>query len=103
MPFEVRRKSPNFSTLKRYSKKSLENNKKTIDNHIPKCYTIIKEREVVNMMKWFGRIVVMLEVVFLLWLFVSWVDIIADNTQPNPQHSQYNAFVMMVENFEEKN
>lgn len=55
------------------------------------------------MMKWFGRIVVMLEVVFLLWLFVSWVDIIADNTQPNPQHSQYNAFVMMVENFEEKN
>lgn len=57
----------------------------------------------VNMMKWFGRIVVMLEVVFLLWLFVSWVDIIADNTQPNPQHSQYNAFVMMVENFEEKN
>ena len=55
------------------------------------------------MMKWFGRIVVMLEVVFLLWLFVSWVDIIADNTQPNPHHSQYNAFVMMVENFEEKN
>lgn len=93
----------NFTTLKCYSKKSLENNKKTIDNHIPKCYTIIKEREVVNMMKWFSRIMVTLEVLFLLWLFVSWVDIIADNTQPNPQHSQYNAFVILTENFEEKN
>ena len=53
-----------------------------------------------TMMKWFGRVVVMLEVVFLLWLFVSWVDIVADNTQPNPTHSKYNAFVMMTENFE---
>ena len=50
------------------------------------------------MLKRFGRIVVTLEVLFLLWMFVSWVDIIADNTQPNPQHSGYNLFVMMTEN-----
>ena len=53
-----------------------------------------------NMMKWLGRVVVALSVVFMLWLFASWVDIIADNTSPNPVHSEYNAFVMMVESAE---
>ena len=38
------RKNPNFSTLKRYSKKTLENSKKTIDNNLPKCYTNSRKR-----------------------------------------------------------
>lgn len=41
-------------------------------------------------------------IAILFWVFASWVDIIADNTQPNPQHSEYNMFVMMVE-YAEKN
>ena len=36
-------------------------------------------------------------VVFLLWNFFSWCDIVADNCDPNPTHSQYNLFVIMTE------
>ena len=36
-------------------------------------------------------------VVFLLWGCLSWCDIIADNCDPNPTHSQYNLFVVMTE------
>ena len=34
--------------------------------------------------------------VFILafWLILSWVDIVADNSKPNPSHSPYNAFVL---------
>lgn len=32
----------------------------------------------------------------LLWAFISWVDIVADNCKPNPQHSEYNMFVLMT-------
>lgn len=31
-----------------------------------------------------------------IWFFLSWVDIVADNSQPNPTHSQYNMFVLMT-------
>ena len=37
-------------------------------------------------------------VLFGAWAFASWCDIVADNTQPNPVHSEYNLFVMMTEN-----
>lgn len=32
----------------------------------------------------------------LLWAFISWCDIVADNCKPNPQHSEYNLFVLMT-------
>lgn len=32
----------------------------------------------------------------LIWLFVSWMDIVTDNCHPNPTHSRYNAFVLMT-------
>lgn len=32
----------------------------------------------------------------LLWFFLSWVDIVTDNCEPNPHHSPYNAFVLMT-------
>ena len=38
-----------------------------------------------------------LSIAFILWGFVSWCDIIADNTEPNPQHYDWNLFVMMTE------
>lgn len=33
----------------------------------------------------------------LLWFFLSWVDIVADNCEPNPHHSPYNVFVLMTQ------
>ena len=38
---------------------------------------------------------------FLIWLFLSWMDIIADNNDPNPHHSKYNAFVVMTKQEEQ--
>ncbi len=32
----------------------------------------------------------------LLLAFISWCDIVADNCEPNPQHSEYNLFVLMT-------
>jgi len=33
----------------------------------------------------------------LLWFFLSWLDIVADNCEPNPHHSPYNVFVLMTQ------
>lgn len=30
------------------------------------------------------------------WLLFSWADVVADNSDPNPHHSEYNAFVLMT-------
>lgn len=32
---------------------------------------------------------------FLLWVFLSYCDIIADNITPDPQHSIYNFFIVI--------
>lgn len=40
---------------------------------------------------------------FLLWLLLSWVDVVTDNLQENPEHSKYNAFAVLVELGEEVN
>ena len=32
-----------------------------------------------------------------IWIGVSFVDIVADNNTKNPQHSDWNIFVMMTE------
>lgn len=48
-------------------------------------------------------IICAINILFCAWAFASWCDVIADNCNPNPTHSKYNMFVMMVENFEEKN
>ena len=34
---------------------------------------------------------------FLLWLVLSWFDVITDNMSKHPQHSKYNAFVLIAE------
>lgn len=38
---------------------------------------------------------------FLLWVGVSWVDVIADNNAPDPTHSNYNFFVVLTNTWEE--
>ncbi len=38
-------------------------------------------------------------IIFLLWLGVSWVDVISDNLQPAPAHSNLNFFVIITKLF----
>lgn len=33
----------------------------------------------------------------LLWFFLSWLDIVWDNCEPNPHNSPYNVFVLMTQ------
>lgn len=39
---------------------------------------------------------------FLLWIGVSWVDVIADNMEPEPRHSEFNFFVVLTTIWEDK-
>lgn len=54
-----------------------------------------------KMKKNLGNMLVTAGIVMMVWLAVSWVDIIADNDRPNPTHSKYNAFVLLIEAFPE--
>lgn len=47
-------------------------------------------------MRIIGRIGCGLCAAFLLWAVLSWADIVADNCEPNPRHSEYNMFVLMT-------
>lgn len=47
-------------------------------------------------MRLIGRIGCGLCAAFLLWAVLSWADIVADNCEPNPQHSEYNLLVLMT-------
>ncbi len=47
-------------------------------------------------MRIIGKIGCGLCAAFLLWAVLSWADIVADNCEPNPQHSEYNLFVLMT-------
>lgn len=38
-----------------------------------------------------------LSLALMVWVFASWCDIVADNTQPNPVHSEYNFFNVILE------
>lgn len=40
--------------------------------------------------------------VFMLWLLLSWVDVIAHNTMEKPQYNEYNAFVLLTQQEEIK-
>lgn len=47
-------------------------------------------------MKIVKALVVTLAIIFWIWFFVSWTDIAADNFTPNPQHYDWNLFVIMT-------
>lgn len=32
----------------------------------------------------------------MIWVAASYIDIVADNTRPNPEHHPYNAFVLLT-------
>lgn len=37
-----------------------------------------------------------------LWVCISWVDVIADNLEPEPSHSDYNFFVVLTTLWEDE-
>lgn len=47
--------------------------------------------------KAFATMMCIVSILFSAWFVLSWIDVIADNCTPNPVHSEYNLFVMMVE------
>lgn len=51
--------------------------------------------------KMINALVCTVGILLAVWLVWSWADVIADNGQPNPIHSEYNLFVMMVNSAEE--
>lgn len=55
-----------------------------------------------KILKVISNISIVFCVFFLVWVFASWIDIVTDNHLPNPQHSEYNAFTMLIENAEER-
>ena len=58
----------------------------------------------IKMLKKMGKVLTtvmcIMSILFTAWFVWSWADIVADNCQPNPVHSEYNMFVMLVENAE---
>ena len=49
-------------------------------------------------MKTIATIIYTISVLLCIWFATSWIDIVSDNCNPNPVHSEYNMFVMMTEN-----
>ena len=51
-------------------------------------------------MKKLSKIFTVLSVIFFIWLALSWIDVIADNGMPNPQHSKYNLIGILIDLYE---
>ena len=47
--------------------------------------------------KVFAGIYLTVAILIGIWGFVSWIDIVADNSLPNPTHSEYNLWVMLFD------
>ena len=43
---------------------------------------------------------VSLVLAFFLWLTISYIDVVTDNITDNPQHSNLNAFVLLLDYME---
>ena len=49
------------------------------------------------MKKALSNIITTVCVILLLWVGISYIDIIADNLSEHPQHSEYNVFCLLLE------
>lgn len=47
------------------------------------------------------NIMVAFAALFLLWIGLSWVDVVSDNLEPEPRHSKYNFFVVLTTTWED--
>lgn len=46
------------------------------------------------------KIFTVVSVIFFIWFALSWIDVIADNDMPNPQHSKYNLIGIVIDLYE---
>ena len=52
------------------------------------------------MKKFFESMAKAIIVLFAFWVLASWVDVMADNSQPNPEHHKWNVFTVFAFNDE---
>lgn len=53
-------------------------------------------------MKAIQRITAGLVAAFLVWIAASYIDVVSDNITAEPQHSNLNAFVLLLDYMEEE-
>ena len=44
-----------------------------------------------------SNVLLLLSCLFMLWLFVSWAEVVSKNLTPNPTYSSWNAWVLITE------
>ena len=49
-----------------------------------------------------GKMLLALSIAFLIWMFVSWAEIVAHNTEQHPHYSDCNFFIVLTENIPSK-
>lgn len=49
-------------------------------------------------MKMFDKIIPVVATILVVWFVASWADVISDNCEPNPTHSNYNSFIVFEKN-----
>lgn len=54
------------------------------------------------MMKAIRSITRVTMLLYVLWLFASWAEVVCKNTQAKPQYNKYNAFVLLTQQEEMK-
>ena len=82
-------------TQKRLTGKSYKEQKFTEEPTTDTMVGDIKRKEVIKMKKTLSIIGKGLIIAFAAWFLISWCDIMADNSAPNPQHLQWNMFTTM--------
>jgi hypothetical protein len=76
---------------------------KTLKNGSPMAESICERKgdDTMKLGKMISALMYTVSILLVVWFVWSWVDVIADNGHPNPIHSEYNLFVMMVNSAEE--
>ena len=50
-------------------------------------------------MKKIKHLIIAIILLFVVWAIISYIDIISDNYYPNPEHSKYNLFTIITEDY----
>lgn len=50
-----------------------------------------------NIMKSALAIITVINILLASWVTLSWIDVASDNLSANPQHHEYNFFVMLAD------
>jgi predicted membrane protein len=43
-----------------------------------------------------SNILLLISCLFMIWLFVSWAEVVSKNLKPNPVYTKWNAFVLIM-------